>query len=270
MAFDKTTFGTDTVVGVLGDTHGNTCWTLDALDKLRDAGMSQILQLGDFGVWPNHESFLRKVNARIEKNDQILAVTLGNHENYTRMESAVASPDYPGWRILQGYNSILFAPRVHKFTWAGIDFLSVGGGNSIDRCTRIPDVTWWAAEQITQGDVYRASEVGNVPIMVTHDCPDGVPLFGGHKAGPSAELMFGRAGAEYAIESRKALRAIVDVVQPELLLHGHYHFFADHTVDMSTAEEEQYTVRTVGLSRDEHRKSIGLLSIPTREVTLIN
>lgn len=268
MLNDMTTFGTESVVGVLGDTHGDTGWTLEALDRFAEAGITHILQLGDFGIWPNHESFLRKVNNRLVKNGQILAVTLGNNENYARIAKAAPSNKAPGWTVIQGYNSILIAPRVHHFAWAGREILSVGGGNSIDRYSRVPDITWWAEEQITMGDVYRATEFGQVPLMLTHDCPDGVPLFGGHKAGDAARFLFGDAGVSYAQESRRALRAVTDVVQPKLLLHGHYHFYADHTSTFEGADSD-YTMRTVGLTRDGMKKSCALLDLVSLELSIL-
>lgn len=268
MLDDMTAFGTESVVGVLGDTHGDTGWTLDVLDRFAEAGITHVLQLGDFGIWPNHESFLRKVNNRLVRNSQVLAVTLGNHENYARIAKAVPSEEAPGWMILQGYRSILIAPRVHHFTWAGREILSVGGGNSIDRYGRTPGVTWWAEEQITMGDVYRAAEADEASLMLTHDCPDGVPLFGGHKAGSDARFLFGDAGVAYAQESRRALRAITDVVQPELLLHGHYHFYADHTLTLE-AGDSTYAMRTVGLARDGMKKSCALLDLDTLELSIL-
>lgn len=138
MLNDLTTFGTESVVGVLGDTHGDTGWTLDVLDRFAEAGITHVLQLGDFGIWPNHESFLRKVNNRLVRNSQVLAVTLGNHENYARIAKAVPSEEAPGWMILQGYRSILIAPRVHHFTWAGREILSVGGGTRLTATVVLP------------------------------------------------------------------------------------------------------------------------------------
>lgn len=268
MLTDFKNFGQERRVGVLGDTHGDTGWTLDSLDRFAEAGITHVLQLGDFGIWPNHEKFLRKVNARLVKNGQILAVTLGNHENYARIAKAVPTPDADGWTILQGYRSILIAPRVHRFTWADREILSVGGGNSIDRFGRTPDVTWWSEEQITMGDVYRATAEASATLMVTHDCPDGVPLFGGHRASDDARFLFGDAGVKYAAESRRALRAITDVVQPELLLHGHYHFYAPYLTPLDAGDSE-YVLRSVGLTRDGMTKSHAVLDLETLELEIL-
>lgn len=118
------------------------------------------------------------------------------------------------------------------------------------------------------GDVYRAAEADEASLMLTHDCPDGVPLFGGHKAGSDARFLFGDAGVAYAQESRRALRAITDVVQPELLLHGHYHFYADHTSTLE-AGDSTYAMRTVGLARDGMKKSCALLDLDTLELSIL-
>lgn len=263
-------YGTERIIGLLGDTHGNTESALESLNVFAELGITHIAQLGDFGVWPNHESFLQKVQKTLKRYGQILAVTLGNHENYPRLERTIDSVDFPGWRALIGYPSILFAPRVHRFTWGDRDILSVGGANSIDRYLRTPNVDWWADEQITMGDVYRAQSEGRVSLMFTHDCPAGVPLFGGHKTGPNAVEGYGRKGAKYAEESREALRAITDVVQPELLTHGHYHFFADYVTELETPDGEGYTMRSVGLSRDTQRKDKALLDLETLELTVLD
>lgn len=266
---DSTGFETDVRVGLLGDLHGNTPEALKALDALAEAGVRFVFQLGDFGLWPRGEAFLKAVEKRLTAHDQILLVTLGNHENYPRMEKALESELFTGWLHLMGYERTLFAPRVHGFEWAGRKCLSVGGANSIDVEGRREGFSWWPEEQITLGDVLRAHE-HEAEVMFTHECPAGVPLFGEADAGEQAVRLFGRRGVEYAMLSREAMRAITDEVRPSLLFHGHYHFHADHTVELTQESTgESYQLRTVGLTRDTMEKLAAVFDFSTLEWSFV-
>lgn len=257
-----------TTIGLLGDTHGNTGWTLQMLGEFKRAGITRIYQLGDFGLWQGHEGqkFLFKVNRDLRQNNQKMYVTLGNHENYVLAEALrpVTSGEDTGWLWNPQYPNILFAPRVHRFEIEGVSFLSVGGANSIDREWRIEGISWWAEEQISYGDVLRAVDGGSAQVMLTHECPNVVNLFpNGSTNSWSVE------GLVYAEKSRIAMQNIVDEVQPELLFHGHYHFYADHTTTVFIDNQPAYDIRTVGLNRDTSLENIGKLTLPDMKFDLI-
>jgi len=257
------------LVGTLGDVHGDTEWTLKAIDRFAALDMTHILQMGDFGVWPDAagEKFLQKTNARLKHHSMLMVVTLGNHEDYTRLEAKLGPARYDGeFQQLPNYDHILFAHRGQRWEWKGVRFCSLGGANSIDRFDRVPFVSWWPQESISMGDVYRTVDGGRADIMLTHECPDGVPILDAmdhhsEGAGWSAEAL------EYAAESSLMLRYAVDAVQPELLIHGHYHIFAEIRAELSSPEGD-YSLRSVCLDKEWTDGSMAILEPTTRRLTV--
>lgn len=257
------------LLGVMGDVHGDTLWTTMAIDAFAELGVSHILQLGDFGVWPGDagEAFLQAVNSRLAVRAMLMVVTLGNHENYARLGAELRpSLEAEGFDELPGYSRILFARRGQRWSWNGVDFCSLGGANSIDRYSRKPSVNWWPEESISLGDAYRTISGGRADIMLTHDCPQGIPIVDALESHSDGRGWSDQA-LDYARESRDILRFAVDAVQPELLLHGHYHVKADLTEELlSDADGSSYTLRSVCLSKERSTANLALLEPSTRKL----
>ena len=255
------------MVGIAGDWHGNKGWVRLRLTDFANAGITKILQLGDFGFWPgNHgRKWLHRVNKIATEFGQTIYVTLGNHEDYTQIAKLVEHPTEAGWLHNPLYPSILVAPRGHRWEWDGVSFVSLGGGNSIDRPWRTEGVSWWKEEQITLDDVYKTVSGGYADVMLAHDCPAGVPLFGGHK---TAAGDWPYDAFAYAQKSRDMMRQAVDGVKPKLFLHGHYHFLAEHDTFMHDGVSE-YELHSVGLACDGMQNNIAIMSLPDMEMALI-
>lgn len=257
-------------VGVMGDTHGDTLWVMMSVEKFADRGVTHILHLGDFGVWPGKEgeTYLRKVNAELKAHGMIMVVTLGNHENYVRMQKAVPSVLMEDFQQLIGYDHIVFPARGQHWNWNGVEFCSLGGANSIDRFSRTPYIDWWPEESISLGDVYRTAENGPADIMLAHDCPSGVPILStithhSENAGWSPEAL------KYADESRMMLRQAVDRVKPDLLLHGHYHVYADFQVELQDmGTDEIYSMRSVCFDKEYTHSNLAILNPQDRQLTM--
>jgi hypothetical protein len=259
-------------VGIAGDWHANKGWARLRLLDFADLGIKRILHVGDFGVWdnnPNRDKYVHRVNKILGENHQTLYVTLGNHENYNRVsrfETVVDGPD-EGWLTEKAYPHIRYAPRGHRWEWESVSFVSLGGANSIDRAYRYENVSWWQGEQIHVGEVQRTLQGGHADVFIAHDCPAGVPLFGGHKTSPGSR--WSMEDFEYAQKSRASLRTAVDGVKPELLLHGHYHFKADYTTTLEDAKGIPYTLHSVGLDKDESKDNIAVLTLSSLSLDFI-
>ena len=255
----------------MGDVHGNGGWVRKRLLDFADLGITKILQLGDFGLFSsnNADKYLHRVNKILAENGQTLFVTLGNHEDYVRVSrfQTLQDGENAGWQYEKAYPNILFAPRPHRWEWSGVSFVSLGGANSIDRIYRTENISWWPGEQISLGEVWNTREGGHADVFLAHDCPSGVPLFGGHKAGTGN---WGYEDIAYAVKSRDSLRDAVDVVKPDLLLHGHYHFLADYTTELLDNVDEKYTLHSVGLNKDEEKNNIAVLTLPTLQLDFID
>lgn len=255
------------LLGVMGDVHGATGWVLTAIERFAGLGITHILQLGDFGVWPGAagEKFLRKVNAALEREEMLMVVTLGNHEDYNRLDAKLQPAEHDSsFSQLPGYRHILFASRGQHWNWDGVEYCSLGGANSIDRHTRAPHRSWWPQESITLGDVYRTVEGGRADIMLTHDVPEGVPILSALKS-HSDGAGWPPEALRYAHDSRVMLRHAVDTVQPELLLHGHYHVYADFEVELGVlGTADSYTMRSVCLDMEYTEGNLAVLDPHSR------
>ena len=261
-------FGLDPYVGFVGDVHGDARSLVATLNRFRSLGVSFVFQLGDFGFFPSLEDFLSEVSSTLEMNEQTLLVTLGNHEDYDMLSERLRHAR-DGWMCLPEYPRILVAPRVHFFTWAGRSFLSVGGANSIDFQYRDEGFSWFSEERISDDDIHCAKG-HDAEIMLTHECPSGVPVFlGNEDVGPGMRKMYGPYASEYAAQSRHAMREIVDAVKPRLLLHGHYHFYADHITELRDSEGSPYRLSSVGLAETVRTNSAIDMDLRTLRWTFI-
>lgn len=202
----------------VGDTHANSKWFQRVCEIAHENGIHQILQLGDFGYWP-HKSFGQRFLISVEKSLKLYDLTLlwidGNHENHDWLQQLKRGDD--GFaRVFVPHRAaterVLHAPRGTRWEWDGVTFLALGGAYSIDKNGRTPHESWWSQELITEAEIHRAMEGGKVDVLVSHDAPLGVEnLFGGKDLFPESA------------SNRLAVRAVMDHVQPKLVVHGHYH-----------------------------------------------
>lgn len=257
------------LLGVMGDVHGSTLWTMVAIESYAELGITHILQLGDFGVWPGRsgKEHLTKVNAELEAQGMLMVVTLGNHEDYGQLETQLTPARYgEEFQQLPGYDHILFPHRGQHWNWDGVEFCSLGGANSIDRYSRSTYIDWWPQESISLGDVYRTVEKGTADIMLTHECPEGVPILDS-LTHHSASAGWSQTSLLYAQESRVMLRQAVDAVRPDLLLHGHYHVYADLEVELGVlGSDESYQMRSVCLDKEYTEGNMAVLEPQSRQI----
>jgi hypothetical protein len=212
---------------VAGDTHGNLDW-IGTLSKLAARfGCAGVVQLGDFGFWPdqriwrseqraviNHR-WLDAVAERAAHHGVWWRVLDGNHDAHPLARAAFASDDNGVRPIRDGV--LDWADRGAVWEWAGVRFAALGGGVSIDRSWRCEGRDWWATETITDADVdaliERAGPDG-VDVLLTHDAPMLPP-----GVQPLADPVL---RADCAESIAHIVRA-VDAVRPSVVLHGHFH-----------------------------------------------
>lgn len=237
-----------TRVLIAGDWHGNLEWARAVLGQL-PALMPEgppwtILHVGDFGVWPGRvgDRYLAELGDCLRGMNARLLFVDGNHEDFEQLE----------WHRLNnhglhmtptpiGRGEIVWLPRGTRWKWHDRWWVAAGGAVSIDRAFRRAGRDWWPEEEISEADHERIAAPGRAEVMVCHDAPTSVPMSFGQW--PSGWDIADRARAD---AHRDRLQAIVDEVQPSLLLHGHYHRYHDVTVPMSHGG-----VRVIGLDRDD-------------------
>lgn len=261
------------LIGIAGDWHGNKNWAVDQLNMLHTYGIQHIFQLGDFGIWGGveGEEFINSIIETLKENDQILYVTLGNHEDYVRVNATPVASDGTQW--YEGYSGIKLLPRGFRGTFGASQvqsWLSLGGANSIDYRSRVSGIDWWAEESITAADVYRATEGGKVDVMFCHDAPTGVAM--PHEIGDES-VKWHPVEIRYSQASRDMLRHAVDSIQPSVLFHGHHHVFQDVELLLGVVgggKREEYEIRCIGLDRDTKEKSTIIYNVLTRTYTVVS
>jgi len=124
----------------------------------------------------------------------------------------------------------------------------------------VEGVDWFREESLGEGDIARVEELGRKRVLLSHDAPSGWEIPGLPDPKNWPVVMQAELGAAHAHRAR--LREAYESVQPELLIHGHYHSGYEIVVAEAWGD-----VRVSGLDRDYARASLGVLSSAGGEVT---
>lgn len=215
------------IIGFTGDWHGNHRYAQKAIHYAANNGADVIIQVGDFGIWNPHKSFINTVNeAALHHNVQVFFVD-GNHEDHPWLNAQPVRED--GFRVL--HDNVAHIPRGTIWTWDGVTFMGLGGAHSVDRQWRTPGVSWFPEETLTYGQAFEAATTPHdIDIMVTHDCPSGVDI-PGIEGNP---LGFPKEEIAVSDKHRELLGYVVGNLQPKILVHGHYHVAYSDTLDSTT------------------------------------
>ena len=203
-------------IAFMGDLHGNHRYAQKAIHYAANNGADVVIQVGDFGIWSPHNSFVNSVNEAATRHNLQVFFVDGNHEDHPWLNAQPIRED--GFRVL--HDNVAHIPRGTIWTWDGVTFMGLGGAHSVDRQWRTPGVSWFPEETLTYGQAFEAGTTPhNIDIMVTHDCPTGVEIPGieGNPHGfPAEEIAL-------AEKHRELLGYVVERLQPKILVHGHYH-----------------------------------------------
>ena len=222
-----------TRVLVAGDWHGATDWAVGVIEQLPkllpDEPHPLILHAGDFGVWPGlaGKMYLRAVHNALADVGATLWFVDGNHEDHARLGQLwkrvyTGKPIGFPLNIRNAESLIHWLPRGHRWTWHDRVWLALGGATSVDWKVRREGISWWPQEAITYRQGMDVMAAGKADVMLTHDCPDNVPM-----RLPDAPGWWDMEAAE---DHREKLGVIVDEVKPSWLIHGHYHLHHQTTV----------------------------------------
>ena len=260
-----------TLYGFLGDTHANAAWTEYAIDFFERNGITTVLQVGDFGVYPSKQfgqEFLRRVQHDAKEAGITIYVTRGNHENHDAINELEDRGD--GWLYLR--DNIAVAPMVHRWEWDGLSFLSLGGAPSVDRTFQQKRGNWYASEMITPEHVAEAVEGGYADFMVAHDAPIIPEIDDMIKDNPHGFL---EADLAYADEGRKLMHKAAHGVKPKFFVHGHYHFPVNAVKLWSSVDTGHFgtrdivgNTRVIGLNKDLANFAFGIFDTETQEFTV--
>lgn len=251
-----------------GDWHGNVLWATSRIQSIGSSGVTTILHVGDFGVWPGASGnrYLQAVENTCARYGVDILITPGNHEDWARLTTLWANSKRRDTETgaalpVQLTDHVQVLPRGHRFVIDGTSFLSFGGAASVDKHLRTEGVDWWPEEMPAEADVESAIADGFVDVLITHDTPEPqwcVPavretLTRNPHGWPQDSLT-------WAAVSRARVNRVFETVQPRLLVHGHHHVWGDRTVQLPDAAHE---TRVVSLGGDGEPSNIWRLDLDT-------
>jgi hypothetical protein len=205
---------------IAGDWHMNLEWGKKVVNFThKNDSDNKILQLGDFGIWPGKDGvhYLEQLSHHLVKKKVKLYFLPGNHEWWTKLNHYMVTiePNEDGHREI--WPNIFYTGKVNSWVWNGKKLATVGGAVSIDKRYRLPDISWWPDEELSEKEYWQATEIGKVDYLFTHDCSDENPFrkmkLMEHRESLLSRIKFGQLSKNY--------------LKPELWFHGHYHVF-DH------------------------------------------
>jgi len=246
-------------IGIAGDWHHNLNWAVQSIGRFKDAGISAVYHVGDFGLYSHSsgQKYLDEVNDACASSSITLFITPGNHEDYDLISSVPISEDGIQWVR----PNVGLLPRGYRWELDGRSFVSLGGAASITFTSQTAGVDWWPEEQITFEDVYQVSAGGTADVMITHEAPNGIENVRQAKSRSGGEWL--EVELYYAYESQKKMTMAVEAVEPKVLFHGHYHCGYEENVLFSNLEGEGFTCRVVGMNMDSQNRNLGIFTPAT-------
>lgn len=215
-------------VVVAGDWHRDTAWGCGVIREgcskyLKDEPFKLFLHLGDFMAFDAYD-FLDEIDAVLQENDAHLWFLDGNHEDFPLIRAATVNTDAHGMAIVR--DRIRYLPRGYCWAWHNRDWLALGGAVSVDKDIRTEGLDWFPEEEITLQQAVSVMSQGQTDVVLSHDCPSGVPL----TLPPPDKLWLTQI--DRAQRHRQRLQEIFDVIRPAYSLNGHYHMAWSKTVRM--------------------------------------
>lgn len=248
-----------TPVGIAGDWHGDTAWGVQAIERFAQKGIHLILHCGDFNIWtPGSmgDFYLARISTALDDADSFLMVTLGNHEDYDRIEGFPEVPGLPGTVYPPGHPRILIPSRGYRWEWNKKTFISVSGGATVDRMHRVLGESYWEQELLTDDEVDLIVKGGRADIMISHDAPVDVDVVGSHRSGSMVE--------SFTRPQRERMKTVFDAVRPSLHFFGHYHVSYDQVnVLRVRGENEYYQARNICMDKEFSDGNMGILDLET-------
>ncbi|MHB1210267.1 MAG: metallophosphoesterase family protein [Acidimicrobiales bacterium] len=239
----------------VGDTHADAGWLKSVvLPTARKMSITTIIQVGDFGYWPESRKFLNVVRTARAKFGVDVWFIDGNHEHFTTLNRNLAAAqvaagvpegDRDPVELSPGF---IYLPRGSRITVAGRSVACVGGAASIDRADRIEGKSWFPEERINNVDIEAVAAGGHADILITHDAPAGWHIPGVMSEGPLPNSWYAELTSCY--EHRERVREVLElVITPSTLIHGHY-----HTAYQQRSTESWGTLDTFGLDCNESQR----------------
>ena len=227
-----------------GDPHGDRTNVSMLLDVAVLTDCTKIMFLGDFGYFehiPQNPSFVTAISVEAVRVNVEIHFIKGNHDNHEMLNRLYGEHG----SVKEIAKMVYYHPNCEVWEWDGVVFGAIGGAVSIDKNKRTPGHTWWHNEEISNVDLRKCEEMGNVDVLLSHDCP---------LTGNVEDYCDFRADALFMGHRRK-LQHVVEVVKPKLLFHGHFHVRYEGTANYTVDEGDVVWFPIIGLFHNyDYRK----------------
>lgn len=144
----------------LGDIHGSVrhlCWAVDTAKT--NPEVTAIIQVGDFGFYPQILSYLQEVKPHIP----VYAID-GNHEHFPMISHLT--------EVTEMAPNIFYVPRGTVMEIDGRKIGFIGGAGSVDKQYRLKrKLSWFPEEEVTEDDIKKFDGINKLDILVTHTPP---------------------------------------------------------------------------------------------------
>lgn len=259
---------------IQGDSHGQYGDIIPKIYKAGEFKIQHVLVVGDFGLWTHiadGHQFLDDVNEAARINNLSVYAIGGNHENWDHWNWICNNmPTSKGFAMAR--RRVLLAPKAHRWSWAGKQFIGAGGAVSVDKDVRLAQerggthflkdwginqdfgrgsgekTLYWPNEQLENHDVNLIKTWGEADYLITHDCSNYTPFGKRLKPDPDSQV------------HRQRIDEVLKSVQPKMHFHGHMHEAYDWNNDYSGGG-----ARTIGLEAFKDFNSWGILDVDKDE-----
>lgn len=188
---------------IVGDLHGHFPSLERAIVYAENNDCERIVQVGDFGIWPEEAKLLKTMNPKIP-----VFFVDGNHEHFPLLRERRKDSLHG---IVEVYPNIFHCSRGHVEKWSETTIMFLGGAFSIDRRSRKLGHSWFLQEEINDYDMETAlANKEEINLMITHDAP-----FNLYTVDPYVYIG--------CIQNREKLQKVWDTFKPSFWFFGHYH-----------------------------------------------
>lgn len=235
---------------VIGDVHGRVESLAQGAAHAFDAGVSRLIQVGDYWLYESRYARLKvdrtlaalASGAGLDPASVELFFCDGNHEHFD-----VLDPDSSDPVVISEH--VTYVPRGVAIDIAGYRVGFCGGAESIDRARRTAGVSWWPEERMSAAQIRRATNMGPLDVLITHDTStavfDQLTERSNHAWGKQT---FGE-------RERTAIDEILEATQPAWHAHGHHHTWGL----FRTSPDSGTGTTTVSLAADARPGAAALL-----------
>lgn len=213
-------------VFLFGDTHGGWGKFNGYLNGIRQKNEKKfngkeiiIIICGDFGYWPSFkENDIKNIKHECSwAQDGFFKIYFcpGNHEDWWALQRL--EDEHQNEKIIELRENIFYCSFGAVKSFKDMNFLFVGGADSVDKQYRTLGIDWFPEEVISHKDILKLPESEKIDIVISHTCPTFI----------IPHLARDLTWVKSTDPSCKALTYVYDLYKPTQWFFGHFHTYKE-------------------------------------------